>query len=168
MKTNRELSTEIKAILKQNGIKRNEVSVRVSDCGYSTSINIKIKVPTISRRMIQKLLNHYEDIDRDEFNGEILQGGNTYLFVNYDDNVFNSEEVINKYLPLAQKTIDSITETDSFIKIADGLFYYEDKQTGEKTVRQTLSNEPCSRFCDDVINLSQYIYFFMDFGSIKA
>ena len=168
MKTNKELSAEIKAILKQNGIKRNEVSVRVSDCGYSTAIHIIVKVPTISCRMIRKLLIHYEDINRDEFNGEILQGGNIYLWLDYADGIFDSEEVINKYFVLAQNTIDSITDIDSFIKIADGLFYYEDKQTGEKTVRQTLSNEPCSRFCYNVTCLSQYIYRFIEFGSIKA
>lgn len=53
MLSNKELGQAIRNLLNENGIKRNDISVRVAG-GYSTAVNIKIKNPKISRRQVEK------------------------------------------------------------------------------------------------------------------
>jgi hypothetical protein len=91
--------SEIKALLKKNypGAK---FSVRLDKYSMGESINVhtdllvreKIEYPTggftygysdatvAKMREIKSLLSEYESVDRDQY-GEILSGGNTYLFI---------------------------------------------------------------------------------------
>lgn len=45
---------------------------------------ITIKDLAIDIKEIEQLAKGYESYERDEFTGEILSGGNTFVFVNYD------------------------------------------------------------------------------------
>lgn len=85
--TNKEMSTTIRKELKDNGFKG--VTVSVKDSGYDTAVKVKIKNPNINRFEVEKLLKHWEEIDRDERTGEILSGCNIYLFVEYQDGIFD-------------------------------------------------------------------------------
>lgn len=164
--TNKELSLEIRNILKVAGIKRTDLSVKVSDAGYSTAIHIKIKNPEISRRMVEDLVKGYNQVERDEFNGEVLEGSNQYLFVEYEYGLFN--RIIDEYIETANNAINSITETNTTVKIFDGLLYYQDQRTGEKRLMQEVKNDRCSRTIYDINELSEYIYRFVKLGSITA
>ena len=87
--TNKELGSAIRATLKTSGYAPRDISVRVRDCGYSTSASVTIKNPEIRRESVERLLSKFESIDRDYATGEILAGGNCYLFVDYADGIFD-------------------------------------------------------------------------------
>ncbi|WP_276934256.1 hypothetical protein [Dielma fastidiosa] len=125
--TNKELSLQIRSELKAAGYKRNDISLRVTDAGYSTSIRVRIKNPKISSKEIEQVLKKYESIERDERTGEIMQGSNMYLFVDYEIGLF--DEVAQECAATAASIYKSSEET---IRIFDGLFFYHDKRTGEK------------------------------------
>jgi hypothetical protein len=69
-----------KELAKAFNTKFNDFSV--TNPTYS-SINIDIKT-LVSKSAVKKITSRYEKIDRCEATGEILSGGNTFVFVNYD------------------------------------------------------------------------------------
>lgn len=82
-----EASKTIRAQLKSRlGLTSKDVSVRSSSYSMGSSINVEIKTPRASLVEIDRIANGSERIDRDA-NGEILSGGNRYVFVKYDDDV---------------------------------------------------------------------------------
>lgn len=161
--TNKELSSQIRNEFKAAGYKRNDYSLKVSDAGYSSSIRVKIKNPKICRKDIQQLLNKYESVERDERSGEIMEGANCYVFVDYGEGIF--DEVAQEWAADAASIYRSSEET---IRIFNGLFFIHDKKTGEKKVFQNNENEYCHLRCDNFLSLCIYIYKFATFGSIRA
>ena len=81
--SNKDLSRAIQNDLKAAGVKKSAYSIRVQDCGYSVSVRIKIKDLAILPDDVKCIALHYQEYERD-VSGEILQGGNTYVFVDYD------------------------------------------------------------------------------------
>ena len=81
--SNKELSRAIQNDLKAAGVPRAAYSIRVENCGYSVSVRIKIKDLAILPDDVKRIALHYQEYERD-VSGEILQGGNTYVFVDYD------------------------------------------------------------------------------------
>ena len=65
--------------LKEHGYNNRKVGVRYD--GYA--IWLTIKDLAIDIKEIEQLAKGYESYERDEFTGEILSGGNTFVFVNY-------------------------------------------------------------------------------------
>lgn len=77
------LSNEIKKYLSVKlRCDKKLISVKHQWAGYSEAYWIKID-KTLNLDEAQRLVNKYQQYDRDERTGEILEGGNTYLFVNY-------------------------------------------------------------------------------------
>lgn len=83
-------SNEIKKYLAQKlNCKPNDFSVKKSNCMYSDAFYIYIKQAHININDVEKLARQkFECVDRDERTGEILSGGNTYIFVEYDNQAF--------------------------------------------------------------------------------
>lgn len=77
-------SKVIKKMKNTTGYNSRQVSVKFS--GVS-GINFMIKDENVSIETIQKFANGYEKIDRCHVSGEVLQGGNTFVFVEYSENV---------------------------------------------------------------------------------
>jgi hypothetical protein len=90
-------SKEIKNYLKENKIDTTKLSIKKQGCGYSESFNITLKDVNIDIELVKNLVKKYETVDRDERTGEILQGGNTYIFVDYDYSIIS--EVNKEYNP---------------------------------------------------------------------
>ena len=105
MLSNKELGAKIRAELKAAGIPARAVSVRVSDAGYETAVRVKIKDINVDRDVVERIAKQYREVDRDERSGEILAGGNTFVFVDYDYDVLKS--ATEKYMEQAQEIIDS-------------------------------------------------------------
>ena len=77
------LSNEIKKYLSDKlKCDKKLISIKHQWAGYSEAYWIKID-KTLNLDEAQRLVNKYQQYDRDERTGEILEGGNTYLFVNY-------------------------------------------------------------------------------------
>lgn len=77
--TNSERLAAIRQALKEHGYSNRKVGVRYD--GYA--IWLTIKDLAIDIKEIEQLAKGYKSYERDEFTGEILSGGNTFVFVNY-------------------------------------------------------------------------------------
>jgi hypothetical protein len=71
---------EVKSFLKEKGI--DTKNIRVSS---GSSIEVKLLDPKLDYDLIESLLKEeFESIHRDDATGEILSGGNTFVFLEYD------------------------------------------------------------------------------------
>lgn len=71
---------EIKAFLKEKGI--DTKNIRITS---ASAIEVKLLDPKLDYDQIEQLLkDEYESYQRDEATGEILSGGNTFVFIEYD------------------------------------------------------------------------------------
>lgn len=80
----KKLKEEIKKRVKELGYKLNrEVSVRNCSGGYDTAFSIIFKINVSEEKLIEmkKKISEFSNIDRCEVTGEILSGGNTYIFI---------------------------------------------------------------------------------------
>lgn len=79
-----ETAKEIRQKLKEAGYSSKRVSVTSSRGGYDSSVRIKVKDLTANIERIKEIASGYEKFSRDEITQEILEGGNTFVFVEYD------------------------------------------------------------------------------------
>jgi hypothetical protein len=82
-----DVAKEIRKILKDKfGLSSRDVSVRSSIAGYSSSINIKLKtIKSLAyTKKIESLSGELESYETENGTGEILSGGNTFIFVEMD------------------------------------------------------------------------------------
>lgn len=78
--TDNERLAAIRKELKEHGYNNRRVSVRYD--GYA--IWVTVKEFEIDIKEIENIANKYENYSIDERTGEILSGGNTFVFVDYD------------------------------------------------------------------------------------
>lgn len=114
--TNKELAQAIRKELKNNGFTTKDVSVRVSDSLYDTAVNVKIKNPLAKISDIKKIVNKYEEIEKDQRTGEILSGANIYVFVEYEYGIM--EKAAEDLILIAEMVLNN-KEKYSGHKIAD-------------------------------------------------
>jgi hypothetical protein len=79
-----EHAAALRAKLKAAGINSRQVSVRVTPGG---SIRATIRDLKVRKVVVTEAGGAHEHIDRDVATGEILSGGNRFVFVGYDDAV---------------------------------------------------------------------------------
>lgn len=149
MLTNREANAAIKRELKAAGYNTKSFKVSVKDCGYSTSAHVTIKDPTVKRSDIEKLLAHW-----DERTGEILAGGNFYMFVDYEYGLF--DEVSVEYIDEAEKVLRS---SEDIVTVRPGLLYYDYRLHDNKSRCTAIGGAK---------ELAKYIYLYQQFGTIGA
>lgn len=77
----KEKSALIRAALKKAGFNARQVSVRVEWGGYSVVFYVTIRDKNIDKAEIEKIVLPFKSVDYDERTGEILEGGNDYVFV---------------------------------------------------------------------------------------
>ncbi len=75
----------VRAELKANGINSRQVSVRTDNYGMGSSLHVTIRDAGISPEQVVPIAYKAERISRCEYSGDILSGGNTYVFVGYSD-----------------------------------------------------------------------------------
>ena len=103
--TNRELSQAIRKDLKQHGFTSKDVSVKVRDVLYDTSVNITIKNPLVRESDIENVTKKYSKIDYDERSMEILAGCNIYVHCEYAYGIF--DDVAAPLIPIAEKVFNN-------------------------------------------------------------
>lgn len=161
--TNKELSASIKNDLKAAGISPRAVRVSVRDAGYSTAIRARITSPEVSAETVRRILSKYEEIDRDERTGEILMGGNMYIFVEYAEGVFDT--VAQEWAATAHGLMNSTEETT---RIFDGLYLINWERSGRLTIRQQNSTYYGNINVYSLADICICLYKFARFGSIAA
>lgn len=89
--TAKETAEIIRKELKKLGYGSNKLSVRSGYRGYSAFVDVTVKFPIegIARENeelinIKRAIRKFEEIDRCDVSGEILQGGNTYINLLYN------------------------------------------------------------------------------------
>lgn len=73
----------VSAALKAKGLGRKHVSVRSDQYSMGSSLRIRVLDPAVRIADVRAIAETKERIDRDQF-GEILSGGNRFVFVEYD------------------------------------------------------------------------------------
>ena len=124
--TNKELSQKIRQDLKNAGIAKSAYGISVKYAGYETAVHITIKDLSVSRKKVNNIVSKYKDIDYDAC-GEILAGGNTYVFVDYDYEILSKAQ--DGYLEIAKSLIARGNEVCGSTVMQKGnkrlvLFYY--------------------------------------------
>lgn len=71
----------LKATLKASA---RQVSVRVHSYSMGATIYVTVKDPTLRLPAVEAIAGRLESVARDHATGEILNGGNTYVMVDYD------------------------------------------------------------------------------------
>ena len=158
--TNQELRVAIKEELKKAGFKKG-YTISVKDCLYDTAVKIKVNDPTINRKEIEKIAYKYQEIDYDERTGEILGGGNYYVFVDYKDGIF--DEVSREYEVTA---MGAMLEKSEIVSLFDGLYLLN--IDGRTEIRQQNEKDHCGFRLHGLKELSIFLYKFAKFGTIAA
>lgn len=78
IKTATDIAKDIRTELKEMGFNSKKISVRKKDCNV---VLVTLKDESIDREKIEQLAKKHKDVDYCEKTGEILAGGNTYVFV---------------------------------------------------------------------------------------
>jgi len=68
------------------------------------SIDVDIKDPSIPLKQVADFAKRFEQIDRCPATGEVLGGGNTYVFVGYS--IDAQKALIERYVPAIMKAIE--------------------------------------------------------------
>lgn len=160
--TNKELSMKIRKSLKEAGYTQKDIKVSVRSSRYDTAAKITIHNPHIDRHRIEKILRPaYEEIDRDDITGEILQGGNTMLFIEYEYGIF--EEVAREWMATAKGLMQSKAEVT---RIFDGLYLLDPDHCGALEIRQQDENTSCTYRVHSISHLCEFLYKFAEFKTI--
>lgn len=82
----------IRAALKSElGLSAKQVSVTTSTTG---SVRVVIKDRWVSKKKVAPIAERFESVSRCSATGEILQGGNTFVFVSYASGLFDEERAL--------------------------------------------------------------------------
>ena len=162
--TNKELSMKIRKSLKEAGYTQKDIKVSVRSSRYDTAAKITIHNPHIDRHRIEKILRPaYEEIDREDITGEILQGGNTMLFIEYEYGIF--EEVAREWMATAKGLMQSKAEVT---RIFDGLYLLDPDHCGALEIRQQDENTSCTYRVHSISHLCEFLYKFAEFKTIAV
>jgi hypothetical protein len=72
---------QLKAALKAAGYNQRQVSVRNRPGGLSWSLVVTVRCSSVDIEKVKHVAGTFESIDRCEYSGEILGGGNIYVRV---------------------------------------------------------------------------------------
>lgn len=100
---------QVQEALKQAGYNRNQVSVRRSNGSY----RIAIKDLSIHADKIKAIAQPFESYRVCEYSGDILQGGNTFVFINYDTKAefeLQQSEFFQQIRALVQSASDKVED----------------------------------------------------------
>lgn len=76
-----ELRKKVNEAVKSLGLTKNDVSISVRVSRYSNKIETYAKHDKVDLKQLHQTLKTFKYVDRCEKSGEILAGGNTYVFV---------------------------------------------------------------------------------------
>ena len=111
-------AAEIRKKLKAIGYNSRMVSVRSSSFSGGDDITIRMKSVDVDEHKVREIAKGYEDIARDKYNGEILMGSNSFVFVEWDSGFV--ENGAEKYKAFAENIRDkNEVTTDSFRWLRD-------------------------------------------------
>jgi hypothetical protein len=111
MKTTTDRAKELRAAYKARGWNSRQISVRTHNYSMGSSINVTIKAGCIPKCVAEEIASEYESIRRCEYSGEILSGGNRFVFVNLN-NIAELEKAA-PYMTAVRDAISKLPEDPS-------------------------------------------------------
>lgn len=118
-------SKEVKEFLRKNGIDTKNIRVN-----SKSQISVKLLDPKLNYNQIEKLLeDEFESYQRDEKTGEILSAGNTFVSVEFDDDLI--KEISEKLMPTIRPFLEKCSGRWTISALVD---HYADSQTLEYDV----------------------------------
>ena len=123
-----EKTKAIRAALKEAGITSKQVSVKHRYCGYSSSYHITIKDGNVSELQIKDICKRFESVDYDERTGEILEGGNDYVFVDRD---YRTPVDGSEYLDAVKNALSKLERKGQGVKIERTRWMLFKEESGE-------------------------------------
>jgi hypothetical protein len=114
---------QVAAILKQHGISSKQVSCR-NDHG---SISCRIKDISIDPEFVERIVRKFESIRYCEYSQEILNGGNTFVSIQYDwevEKAICSTQEFKDFKTALKAKLDAITGNEC-AEMGNALFYRE-------------------------------------------
>lgn len=113
---------QIRNALKAAGYSRKQITVRYDGYSMGATVHVTIRDHKVSRAVIEALCAPFESVRRDE-QGSILEGGNTFVDVEYGRGVLDlvAAPIANK---LAAAELGVTIEIDGllYVKLADGAY----------------------------------------------
>ena len=120
----KEFSNWTKKMLKEKGFDTKGISIRGKYAGYSDALDVRVKDPNIDIAKIEKLLSKHESYERGP-DGDILQGGNRYITIQYDYDAFN--EVKKEGKADAENLMKQADASNgSGIEVSKGVYLFKD------------------------------------------
>ena len=145
-KTTTEQAKEARLILKDNGYSRKQVSVR----NRNGSIQVTIKDLNVGVKKVESLVKGFEDISRCEAAGEILCGGNTFVFVNYDWQVMRDKQ--EGYTEQAENILANLSPTSHTVA-EEGLYILTyNEEDGINILKRPKDYKEQKCYCLDNVN----------------
>lgn len=119
MTTTKEAAATIRQALKARGWNSRMISVRGDNYSLGSSIRVTIKSDSIPMQVVRDIATGVEEIDRCEVTGEILSGGNRFVFVDYDadvlvDMTYSILQALEALEGMSEGTIDTIRGFDVY------------------------------------------------------
>lgn len=137
---------EVKSFLKSKGIETSKI--RVSN--EISSIRVKLLDPCLDFDQIESLLQEeFESYQRDEATGEILSGGNTFVFVDFDYDLekevqFELEPTVRPFLEKCEGRWSMELLVKHYVESSQSEY---NKRILKRAIRNAfhkfLQNEPC-------------------------
>lgn len=119
-----EAAASIRAALKAKGYGPKDVSVTSKSYSMGSSVSVRIRDHHVPKSVIKEIARVEERIDYDERTGEILNGGNRFVSVSYDEDALVAVEA--EYLPIvapAWRQAEASGPQSSTIYPIDGTAY---------------------------------------------
>lgn len=119
----------IRARLKEMGLTRRQVTARKQYYSLGSSITVTVNDPDVDYEEIREEIQKFEKVDRCEITGEILNGGNCYVFVKLGEPARRT--LINRGMPSVNIAIDRLQshspEDDYYEDCLGGLIGWANK-----------------------------------------
>ena len=103
-------SKRIRAELKARGITSRQVSVRAESYSMGSSINVTVKDPDVNLNLVKEIAETAERIQRCEYSGEILSGGNRFVHASYSSEAL--EVLAGRVRPAVEAAIAKLFATE--------------------------------------------------------
>ena len=132
-----------KALKEELGLNARKVGVRTGYGGYSKSIYVTVKVP-VPIKPVAEIAERQEKIWRCDYTGDILAGGNTFVFVNYAKGVL--EELYDAKAIREMKPGDELCEDGVILARMEDLSFVivtPDDPTTRKTLNRFANPGAC-------------------------
>lgn len=150
----------VKQFLKLHGYSPKDFKVRKSYGGYSKSLYITIKNIEISKKEIENLVHpQFSKVSYCEITQEILAGGNTFVFVEYDKEAF--DEFVESKMKEAErlyKELKSLPDWDGLHIEKDGYNLYLSNNRGSFPTYTIHSTEANYHYSNRIYSVQDIAY----------